>query len=1031
MRLCSKHLLFTFAVASASVFVMPSALHAADTTADDAVMKEELKYVEALVNANMPDFAEPVINAARTKWPQLAPKLKVLALQGALRLGKFAEVQKAVDAIKDKKSGEYWALRLSMADAYFARGMMKECREIYQAFFKAVPKPGPDLADFYVESAFKWAQMLEREKQFDEAVKVYDGLLAQKDSLPEERWCAIAMQSSELLIRLAEENNAPKTLKKRDAYLKQAEKYVDALLWKQDLIIVFGKAIAMKAHIEMVKGNLQKAQEIVSQYMPDLSAIHKSLVEQDPRGEFGYVRMSPMPECRYLLAKVLWEAVKVEDKSEKPDTAKIADALFGAKVKGKRNGLGAYNHAINVFVNYPESSWAADAGELTEAIAKFVKARFKKEIKTNITKAQMAKVRQMQFVNAHEAYRGNDYEKAIKDYLEILARFTTVEESVEAVANLADSYLQLWLGEKNKQVKENLRLNADAVEGYLAEYFSGKTDSMKRAAGDRVLSLAAHERDAGSLARAQGLYDMYFTYYPDHYNAAQMAYRLAGEGYKVEDWDKAIHYYKLIATAYTNSANYVKSLQMLAVCYGKADMKAEQEAALRQFVNVAKLPTEKISAQFNLGIMQQKRGFASFESALETNDVEVAEAMNKAAYTAVAGAIRDFRAVETAITAELAKTGQYNAKEKTTFARQREQALLLEGDSWQRLAYPADKVKLFRAQAVKAFEKYLELYPKGEYGAQILVKIGTIHTAEKDMDKSQAAFARLQEMFPQSDEAKNSVPRLARTLMEMGLKSEGVAQYKQMIETKGGKYTAGQFIAAGDALLDAKSWDVAQEAYAKAMTLAKGTDNEKTILARALLGQAKAFYGAKQYVEAHQKLEQFIEKYGKSSLVIEAYEMVIRVASERGRTERDDEMRLRFFNEAVGALKKVRQYRKSQADQDLLDLRSGDVLVRKMEAEDAMDLKEQAKETCGRAVVTFQAFIMAHEPTAEHPAKDMTGQQLANLERCYSTVLPLMARLGKDQKDLILKYGETYLELFPNGKNKTAVQNAINQAKAE
>jgi hypothetical protein len=31
----------------------------------------------------------------------------------------------------------------------------------------------------------------------------------------------------------------------------------------------------------------------------------------------------------------------------------------------------------------------------------------------------------------------------------------------------------------------------------------------------------------------------------------------------------------------------------------------------------------------------------------------------------------------------------------------------------------------------------------------------------------------------------------------------------------------------------------------------------------------------------------------------------------------------------------------------------------------------------------------------------------------------------------VVKYGETYLDIFPNGKAKTAVQNAINQAKTE
>ena len=43
----------------------------------DPAAKEELAYVKALVEANLPDFAGPVIAAAKAKWPVLAPKLKV------------------------------------------------------------------------------------------------------------------------------------------------------------------------------------------------------------------------------------------------------------------------------------------------------------------------------------------------------------------------------------------------------------------------------------------------------------------------------------------------------------------------------------------------------------------------------------------------------------------------------------------------------------------------------------------------------------------------------------------------------------------------------------------------------------------------------------------------------------------------------------------------------------------------------------------------------------------------------------------
>ena len=166
---------------------------------------------------------------------------------------------------------------------------------------------------------------------------------------------------------------------------------------------------------------------------------------------------------------------------------------------------------------------------------------------------------------------------------------------------------------------------------------------------------------------------------------------------------------------------------------------------------------------------------------------------------------------------------------------------------------------------------------------------------------------------------------------------------------------------------------------------------------------------------------------------MDAHVLLIEVASEEGRREKDDTMRMKYFNAAVGAIKKVRAYRKEQAQQDELDLMSGDVLVRKMEAEEAMgpEKAEQAKETCGRAVVTFVAFIMAHEPTPEHPFEKMTPAQQNNLEKCYGKALPLMAKLGKTQAEQVIKYGEQYLKLFPEGKSRTAVQNALNQAKAE
>ena len=303
------------------------------------------------------------------------------------------------------------------------------------------------------------------------------------------------------------------------------------------------------------------------------------------------------------------------------------------------------------------------------------------------------------------------------------------------------------------------------------------------------------------------------------------------------------------------------------------------------------------------------------------------------------------------------------------------------------------------------------------------------------MEKAQEAFARLQRDFPNSDEAKNSVPRLAKTLIEMGLNAEGVAEYKKMLETSGGKYTAGQFLLAGNALLDAKSWVVAGDAYAKAIELATPLTNSAAYLAPALIGQAKASFGAQNFADARQKLDDFVEKFGKSSLVLEAYEMLVEVASAEGSREKDDTLRMNAFNTAVRALKKLRNYRvgnknldqltdRERLEMDELDLRSGEILLRKMQAESAMNLQDAMKETRGRAIVTFQAFLMAHEPTDEHPIKDLSPAQLDHLERCYAHLLPLMAAHGSEKAD-ILAYGNKYRQYFPNGKHKQDVETVL------
>jgi hypothetical protein len=117
--------------------------------------------------------------------------------------------------------------------------------------------------------------------------------------------------------------------------------------------------------------------------------------------------------------------------------------------------------------------------------------------------------------------------------------------------------------------------------------------------------------------------------------------------------------------------------------------------------------------------------------------------------------------------------------------------------------------------------------------------------------------------------------------------------------------------------------------------------------------------------------------------------------------------------------------------QDELDLLSGDVLVDRMLAEEKMGLKEDALETCGRAASVFQVFLQAHGPSEALPLEKMAPEQLKNLQRAYETMVPLFSKMGAEQADRVMKFGQEYLDLFPNGKARTEVINCMNQAKAD
>ena len=1004
----------------------------------DKALKVELEYVEALVDCGFPDFAAPVIEATKKKWPESNALFFAIEIRGMLSLGKFDEAEAKIAALPDRDGTKYWAARLEVANNFFRRGKKSECSKIYDEFFSKFQSPPKELREFYLQACYSYGQILVGDRKFDAATRVYEGMLAMLSSRKymtedeENTWCNVACETAEMYLHLADEAKGS-----RSGYLESAKKLVDKLLWKQNFAVYFGRAIAMKAHIELLKGDIARAQNTIDDYMDQLAAIHEQMVEYDPDGRQGLLRQSPMPMCRYMLADMLWTEAQAEFKKPKKDDERIKGLMFGEKGKnGRRNNAGAYNHALNVFIKFPESSWAPQAGELAENIREFAEKNYGAKIKTNISKADLDRVRQMQFRAANDKFGEGDYAGAITDYLEVLGSFPEVKESVRALENLASSYLNLILRSDDDEKKADWRLDLDAVEGYLSERFGGCKDrETMTLAGESVLRLAAKEKQCGELARADRLYKAFLVNYRRHVTAAATAAALAGEAQTAERYNDAIALWNIVDRYYTNSIYHATALSNLSACHEKLGDRAAAIAAMKRYCDVEKTKLRKLSAQMGLAVMYQKDGLEIL-SAAETNETEEAvSAQLKAGTAQIVRGIKQFQDFAKAADAALADPS-VPAGEKKQYQTLKEGALYLVGDCWGRLQKPPERLAGFRQKAIESFESYVKTFPEGKYAKAAYVKLATMYTALNDVAKSKDALDRLQRLFPDSDEAKNAKPRLAKALIEMGMVKEGTEIYGEMLRLDG-NYTAGQFVNAGEALINAKSWDLANQAFDKA--IAKAGTNQMTTVARARIGLAKALYKQKRYVEANDSLDLFLkdEKMSRLGIAADANLLLVDVASELGRVEKDDTLRKKHYGTAIGAVKKLRAYwrNRPQHEQDSIDLMSADVTISRMKAEEKMGLKEQAVASCERAASTLQGFIQAHGVSPDHPADKMTAGELANLERCYSTMVPLYAALareegGEDRAEFVLKYGQQYLDLFPNGRARTDIQNCMNQAKA-
>ena len=1021
--------MLSIAVAFAALVPSLFAEEEAAATQANPELEEELKYIEELVNNGFPDFAEPLSEAAKKRWPEAEARLFAIDVRALISFGKFDEAEKKIAALPDRTGTKYWAARLEVANNLHRRGQRDECMKIYDAFFKAYPKPPKDIRKFYDDASRTYGDLLVGDQKYDKAAERYEALLS---TLEDDDWCDLACDTADLYLKLLD---STQDKKKRDEYYKAARKLVERLLYMNDKPVFFGRAISMLAHLELSKGDPDKAAATIDEYYQQLLDLHNQIVEADPDGKQGYVRFSPLPQCLYLKAKILWDAAKKEYAQAKRDDEKVKSYLFGPKTGGKREtAKGAFAIAQGIFLNYETSTWAPVAGSLAQEIKAFAEEKYGAKIKINVTAEQFERVRKAQYKAANDAFVSATPRDAAKAYDAFLANYPEVPESIVAIENTAGALMELSIEGETDEEKAAARLDCDTVEAYLSERFCLAKDRLvMTSAGDALTRLAAKEEEFKNHAQADLLFAWFCSNYVNHAAAAARAVACAGKKQQDEDWEGALAFWKIVETLYPKSTYYATSLSQISSCYGKLGDQAKEIAYLERYLEVETIRVRKLQARVKLAQMYQKDGVAILDScANSTNEAETVALENRGT-AQIIRAIKNFNALVKEI-AEAMEDPSTSKEDKEKYVDLKEKALFLIGECWSRMKRPEAKVAGFRAAAAKAYEEYLKEYPDGQFSKVAYVKLGMIYTALGDMAKAKDALDSLTRKFPDSDEAKNAKPRLAKSLMEIGMKREGTDIYAEMLDTDG-KYTAWQYLSAGDALVDSSSWSLANRAYEKAIKLAP--TNSTTLVGKARIGIAKSAWKQGSLAEAREALDAFLadEKLSKSALQTDANFMLADVARAQGRQEKDPVLRGKHFNAASFALDKVRNAWRAQkypaSDIDAIALRKIELNLERANLEEAAGDKEAAATTRAKAANGFQGFIQAHAPSEERPFDKMEKGELDNLERAYANAVRTFSLLGAEQADRVIEFGGKYLELFPRGASRSEVENLINKARAD
>ena len=934
----------------------------------------ELDYAAMLQGEGLADYAEIVLS--RIKDPSIGPRLKVAKLNNYLLVGKFAEADVIIKKEPDQASVDSWAMRLALADAYYAWNKYADAQAIYDAFFAkykdAVP---PALKSFYIESSYKYIQMLTMLGKLKEALKQYD--IALKADPDKDTTRMFKGEKAELMLKLYESATPPE----KELYKTSVTQIAKDLYWVQDLW--FGKAVVLESHLKMMEGDVKGAQDHIQLYTEQLLQIDETLRKQEEETKEPLTKLSPMAQCRYQLGSMMLAEAEKQI-AAKGERAKIVALLVGTEISGTRNRTaGALQHFLEVFIGYPTTSWAPDAGVKAQTVEDMVE-KLGGKIKKNVTKEQWEKVEKSQLLEARVLFNQNQFENAAIQYIKVLSLFPESDTTIQALSELSKCFAEM--GDV---------MASEAIACHIAERYFGNKKTFTKA-GETVLALASYY-DLKKLSEPRdSLYELFIGLYTAHPKASDMIMYVGENKLKEGKTKDALVYFGKAADTYPDRQVGLDALSKMAAAYAQeTNTTAEIEILKRIIDNLEKKKLE------NYLYVSAKLRYAS---ALKKQEPVVNNVK----------ALNLFMEVQKLISEKKATIAK-SAEELAGLADIYEAAIFSKALCYVQIRKPEEKIAEYKMQAVKCFQQLVDSGARSnKYAATSLSQIGTIYSILGNPAEAEKALSTLKAKYPESPEAKMIDYVLANNLLKMNKPKEATEAFKKMFEATD-KYSEGQILKAGNELFDAKEFEIAAIAYKNTL----GRTKETNMMTMATVGLGKVKCELKQYEESIKILEDILKNNQKSGYAVTINDYLRRAYTEQALVESNLEKRIGLFNKAVRALKIVKKYAKTPEELAAADIGICRISEYKAKSESEFGDKEKAAEYRGEAIVGYQIVMDGAVPT-----------NLGAVPYYEEAFLKGTSMLAEDGKwDSVKENAELYIANFPKGKSIMIMRSLLSKAK--